>query len=99
MAISIRCKNPECARMCRFKDEYGGKSVKCPDCKQRITVPFQKPTLPSSDSAEELRPGHEPSAPRLQDRERPARRAVWLWLAGMAAMFLVAAGSGYFLAL
>ncbi len=95
MAISIRCENPDCRKPVRVKDEAAGKRVKCPGCGQHIMVPPQKPAMPSRDATEEPAPQVEPFA--VKDPKRPARRAVGLWLVGMAAMLLVGAGGGYFL--
>lgn len=97
MTISIRCKNPDCGKPCRVKDEYAGKSVKCPGCGQRITVPSREPAVSLDEPGEGSTPREERSAPRKKEPERPARRAVWPWLVGMAAMLLVGAGGGYFL--
>ncbi len=99
MAISIRCENPDCRKPLRVKDELADKRVKCPGCGQHIMVPPPKPAPPSRDATEEPAPQVKPSAGHVKDPERPARRAVGLWLVGMAALLLVGAGGGYFLSL
>lgn len=102
MTISVRCKNPDCGKPCRVKDEYAGKSVKCPGCGQRIPVPSREPALALDEPGEVSAPRAERSVPRKEEPDRFARRAVWPWLVGMAVMLLVGvlvgAGSGYFLA-
>lgn len=96
MAISVRCTNPDCGKACRVQDEFGGKSVKCPACGQRLTVPTQKPATPAGESAE---PAYRPGGPAPRTAVEPPRpRAVWPWLAGMSAMLLVGAAAGYVLA-
>ncbi|MCI0379637.1 MAG: hypothetical protein L0215_18670, partial [Gemmataceae bacterium] len=44
MPIVVKCKNPECGRTLRVKDEHAGKTAKCPDCQQLIKIPAQAPS-------------------------------------------------------
>ncbi|MCI0637875.1 MAG: hypothetical protein L0Y72_24855 [Gemmataceae bacterium] len=44
MPIIVKCKNPECGRTLRVKDEHAGKTAKCPDCQQLIKIPVQLPS-------------------------------------------------------
>lgn len=52
MTISVRCTNPDCGKMCRAKDEYAGRWVKCPGCGQRIAVSTGQSAPASSESAD-----------------------------------------------
>jgi internalin A len=97
MTISIRCKNPDCGKACRVKDESAGKSVKCPTCGQRITIPARQPDPSLDEPVADPAPREARSSPRAKNPERPRARAVWPWLMGLAAMLLVGAGGGYFL--
>ncbi len=97
MAISVRCPNPDCGKPCRVRDEVAGKSVKCPECGTRLTVPppkrgkaVAKPTDP---------PASEPDVAAGRTAAPAQRsRAVWPWLAGMLVMLFAGAVGGYFLA-
>lgn len=57
MPIQLTC---ECNRLLVVKDEFAGKKVRCPDCKQVITVPRAAPLV----------------AELIETRPAPPRRAV-----------------------
>lgn len=44
MPITFSCTNPECPRIFSVKDEFAGRTSKCPDCGTSITVPVTQAT-------------------------------------------------------
>ena len=44
MPITFSCPNPECPRIFSVKDEFGGRTSKCPDCGTNILVPATQAT-------------------------------------------------------
>ena len=95
MAISTRCKNPECRIPFHAKDKSAGMPIKCPRCGHRNIVPLQNPTSvqtavnqPASQTDWQLKSKIVSSPKDLL--VRPRRR---LWFVGLVAV-VVAGASG-----
>ena len=93
MAISTRCKNPECRIPFHAKDKSAGMPIKCPRCGHRNIVPLQNPTSvqtavnqPPSQADWQLKSKIVSSPKDLL--VRPRRR---LWLVGLVAVILAGA--------
>ncbi|MCS6850323.1 MAG: hypothetical protein NZ700_04020, partial [Gemmataceae bacterium] len=65
MAITVRCSNPDCGKLFRFKDDLAGKQVKCPGCGQHILVYAPRPaaTVAAGAPVIPLAPEPGPAAP------------------------------------
>jgi hypothetical protein len=78
MNISVTCAS--CGKSLEAKEEWAGKNVRCPGCRNMITVPGLKhgpPPLPAVVKAEPRRDRHDDDRPPRRDRyddDRPPRR-------------------------
>ncbi|QDU23802.1 hypothetical protein [Urbifossiella limnaea] len=79
MAIEFNC--PHCATPYKLKDELAGKKATCknPDCRQVITIPAPKATVPPTAAPSPARPkppARKPPAPKPEDIEAAALAAL-----------------------
>jgi DNA-directed RNA polymerase subunit RPC12/RpoP len=83
---SLRFQCLHCGKVMKTRPEYAGQQVNCPACAATLTVPggavsaTLPPPIPSGMAP--MRPSH-PTA---------ARRRVWPWVAGVAALLLLVGG-------
>jgi hypothetical protein len=57
MAIHVRCSNPDCGKMLSVRDDFAGKTGKCPTCGTMMPIPYPSGPVPASSiSAEPLTP-------------------------------------------
>ena len=88
MAVEFKCQS--CGRNLRVGDEFAGKQVRCPGCRQVVTVPTQQapaaPPVRPENTGQTLEASPHPVP--VAAGARP-RRLTWLWIAGAG---VVAAG-------
>ena len=69
MTIQVRCPNRDCGKMLSVRDEYAGKTGKCPSCGATMNIPYP---------GEAIEPGGRPSRSRperYEDEDYPPREA------------------------
>jgi len=53
MAINVRCPNEACGKMLSVRDDFAGKTGKCPNCGATMPIPEATATAASADAPEE----------------------------------------------
>lgn len=62
MAIRFACPNPECGKPIVVKDEFAGRTGKCPGCQTAVKVPAAAPPPPAFEVVDEPAPKPRPVA-------------------------------------